>query len=250
MMTLIALAAPPSLLPAGDNDQQVANQIAANIKNAGDLKGYEISVKYRDGVALLEGWVRSQQQMEKALAIASRTPQVEEVVNKLEIKSGADAARKTLQPASHQRSGQPQPQGVVGAQPAPFAPAGVQGTMAAYPQPGVFVPAQGIAMPMIARRQANGQPVPEYAPGTGGGTAPALYDQPYMPQHSWPSYAAYPNYAALTYPKQYAATAWPYIGPFYPYPQVPLGWRKVTLEWDDGWWFLDFTDDRRHCCGR
>ena len=26
----------------------------------------------------------------------------------------------------------------------------------------------------------------------------------------------------------------------YPYPQVPLGWRKVTLEWDDGWWPLDF----------
>ena len=25
----------------------------------------------------------------------------------------------------------------------------------------------------------------------------------------------------------------PYIGPFYPYPQVPLGWRKVQLEWDD-----------------
>ncbi|MGI9517173.1 MAG: hypothetical protein ACR2NP_09015 [Pirellulaceae bacterium] len=28
--------------------------------------------------------------------------------------------------------------------------------------------------------------------------------------------------------------------PFYPYPQVPLGWRKATLEWDDGWWYLDF----------
>ena len=42
--------------------------------------------------------------------------------------------------------------------------------------------------------------------------------------------------------QQYSPTAWPYIGPFYPYPQVPLGWRKVTLEWDDGWWFLDFKD--------
>ena len=46
----------------------------------------------------------------------------------------------------------------------------------------------------------------------------------------------------LTYPKQYSPTAWPYIGPFYPYPQVPLGWRKVSLEWDDGWWMLDFKD--------
>ena len=34
----------------------------------------------------------------------------------------------------------------------------------------------------------------------------------------------------------------PSIGPFYPYPQVPLGWRKVALEWDDGWWYLDFHD--------
>ena len=31
------------------------------------------------------------------------------------------------------------------------------------------------------------------------------------------------------------------LGPFYPYPQVPLGWRKVALEWDDGWWMLDFS---------
>lgn len=72
------------------------------------------------------------------------------------------------------------------------------------------------------------------------------YDNPQMPGYAWPSYAASPNYAALTYPKQYSASAWPYIGPFYPYPQVPLGWRKVTLEWDDGWWFLDFKDCK-HC---
>lgn len=78
------------------------------------------------------------------------------------------------------------------------------------------------------------------------GMAPGMYDQPYMPNYSWPSYAAYPNYAAVGYPKQYSPAAWPYIGPFYPYPQVPLGWRKVTLEWDDGWWFLDFSDRRHH----
>jgi hypothetical protein len=74
------------------------------------------------------------------------------------------------------------------------------------------------------------------------GVAPARYDQPNMPCHAWPSYASYPNYAGVTYPRQYSPTAWPYIGPFYPYPQVPLGWRKVTLEWDDGWWMLDFKD--------
>ena len=91
----------------------------------------------------------------------------------------------------------------------------------------------------------GGGPVPMYAPGSGVGVAPARYDHPNLPGYAWPTYAASPNYAAVTYPKQYSPTAWPYIGPFYPYPQVPLGWRKVTLEWDDGWWQLDFKD-RRH----
>jgi hypothetical protein len=91
---------------------------------------------------------------------------------------------------------------------------------------------------------------PMYGPAmggcTGGACSGAAYEQPNMPGYAWPSYAAYPNYGAVTYPRQYSPTAWPYIGPFYPYPQVPLGWRKVTLEWDDGWWWLDFTDHHRH----
>ncbi len=86
------------------------------------------------------------------------------------------------------------------------------------------------------------QPLPAASPLGPGQPAPYHYDSPHMPGYAWPSYAAYPNYAAVTYPKQYSPTAWPYIGPFYPYPQVPLGWRKVSLEWKDGWWFLDFKD--------
>jgi hypothetical protein len=118
---------------------------------------------------------------------------------------------------------------------------------ASYRQPGDMTPPMGTP---VAPGYVGG-PSPEYV-NPGIGTAPAVYDQPYMPNYAWPSYAPYPNYAALTYPKQYSPTAWPYIGPFYPYPQVPLGWRKVTLEWetlewDDGWWFLNFADDRRHC---
>jgi len=96
----------------------------------------------------------------------------------------------------------------------------------------------------------NGAPLPMYTAANRAGVSPARYDQPCMPNYAWPSYAAYPNYAAVTYPKQYSATAWPYIGPFYPYPQVPMGWRKVTLEWDDGWWFLDFKDQPASCWHR
>jgi hypothetical protein len=87
------------------------------------------------------------------------------------------------------------------------------------------------------------QPLPAASPLGPGQPAPYHYDSPHMPGYAWPSYAAYPNYASVTYPKQYSPTAWPYIGPFYPYPQVPLGWRKVSLEWKDGWWFLDFKDN-------
>ena len=89
-----------------------------------------------------------------------------------------------------------------------------------------------------------GGPVAMGGTGVGMPPVPMRGDGPNMPNYAWPSYAAYPNYAALQYPTQYSPTAWPYIGPFYPYPQVPLGWRRVSLEWDDGWWWLDF--DERH----
>jgi hypothetical protein len=91
-----------------------------------------------------------------------------------------------------------------------------------------------------------GRPLPMGAAGVGMPPVPMRGDGPNMPNYAWPSYAAYPNYAALQYPTQYSPTAWPYIGPFYPYPQVPLGWRRVSLEWDDGWWFLDFDDRAQH----
>jgi hypothetical protein len=105
----------------------------------------------------------------------------------------------------------------------------------------------GQARPVQYQGEAGGMPggpVPMYSPGSGVGIAPARYDHPSMPGHAWPSYAANPNYAAVTYPKQYSPTAWPNIGQLYPYPQVPLGSRKVTHEWDDGWWMIDFKQRR------
>ncbi|MFM7207824.1 MAG: BON domain-containing protein [Planctomycetaceae bacterium] len=90
----------------------------------------------------------------------------------------------------------------------------------------------------------GGGPMAMGGTGVGMPPVPMRGGAPNMPNYAWPSYSAYPNYAALQYPTQYSPTAWPYIGPFYPYPQVPLGWRRVSLEWDDGWWWLDF--DERH----
>ncbi|MDR2704501.1 MAG: BON domain-containing protein, partial [Planctomycetaceae bacterium] len=75
----------------------------------------------------------------------------------------------------------------------------------------------------------QGTPV-AYQPEAYGpqGPLPGQYNQPNLPDYAWPTYACYPNYAEVCYPKQYSPKAWPYIGPFYPYPQVPLGWRKTT----------------------
>ena len=59
-----------------------------------------------------------------------------------------------------------------------------------------------------------------------------------MPPYAWPTYAPYNNFSRVAYPLSYPYNAFPYIGPFYPFPKVPLGWRSVKLEWDDGyWWF-------------
>ncbi|MEO2022958.1 MAG: BON domain-containing protein [Pirellulaceae bacterium] len=107
-----------------------------------------------------------------------------------------------------------------------------------YQQPGYPVP-----MTYVAQVQPPAY-VPGHAASVPSPVARTRYDHPQMPSYAWPTYASHPNYAAVTYPKQYSPTAWPYIGPFYPYPQVPLGWRKVTLEWDDGWWQLDFKNRR------
>ncbi|PQO45337.1 hypothetical protein [Blastopirellula marina] len=61
-----------------------------------------------------------------------------------------------------------------------------------------------------------------------------------LPGYAYPSYAPNPNFGAMDYPKTHAPAAWPYSGSYYPYPQIPPGWKKVALVWDDGYWYLDF----------
>ncbi|MCI0331607.1 MAG: BON domain-containing protein [Planctomycetes bacterium] len=113
---------------------------------------------------------------------------------------------------------------------------------ACYPAGGPYAEGYGGMAPGMAGPGMGGGmgPLPAGVVPTSYGRGPS-YENAQMPGYAWPSYASYPNYAALSYPQQYSPTAWPYIGPFYPYPQVPLAWRKVSLEWDDGWWFLDFS---------
>ncbi len=110
---------------------------------------------------------------------------------------------------------------------------GVRGGQPIHPaafQGAANVPADAQAAPPAPPAYAHPGQTPSHV----------AYNLPRLPEYAWPSYAAYPNSAQLTYPTEYAASAWPYIGPFYPYPQIPLGWRQVQLEWDDGYWNLNF----------
>ncbi len=81
-------------------------------------------------------------------------------------------------------------------------------------------------------------PLVEPAPlGVPGQFSPDMM-APNLPPHAWPTYAPYNNLSRVGYPTAYPYNAFPFIGPYYPFPKVPLGWRKVTLEWDDGHWYL------------
>ena len=277
-------------------DQEIAQEIANQLRDSGRLSDYTIAVSYLDGTAVLRGSVRSQEQAATAAALAENSPHVTSVVNNLQIESAGGGA-VTLRPenspqrpvarmAAAYQDGVRSSHGAGGAELSMNHGINAQGTQGnslvrqtaategesygpelqqpagtsrrTQASPAAALPRrQGAGAIPIAMLAQNGQgvvqpaapmpggpmaagPMPAYVPGVGGGVARASYDQPHMPNYAWPSYAPYPNYSALTYPKQYSPTAWPYIGPFYPYPQVPLGWRKVTLEWDDGWWMLDF----------
>lgn len=84
----------------------------------------------------------------------------------------------------------------------------------------------------------NGGALIEPAPlGAPGMHTPDMQAPP-LPPYAWPTYAPYNNVSRVAYPEAYPYNAFPFIGPYYPFPKVPLGWRKVVLEWDDGHWYM------------
>ncbi len=250
-LALLAMATlTPNGASAGDQeDRDSAQQIAAILRDSGKMQNYSLGVKYKDGNVWLAGRVANKEQMAAALEVVSDIEGVNQIINNMTVVSppAPKAIRKNegglkskVQLATAQQPAAP-------IATAPSAGAAIPTGYRQLPPQGGVMPASAAQVPGgMAQGPGGGRPLPAYVPGPGNSPPPAAYDQPNMPNCAWPSYAAYPNYAAVTYPKQYSASAWPYIGPFYPYPQVPLGWRKVSLEWDDGWWFLDFDDRGCH----
>jgi osmotically-inducible protein OsmY len=205
-------------------NQEKAMQIGHALQEAG-LSGYDIEIMFQNGRCVLQGVVGTPEQRAGAAQVAGAIPGVQAVSNQLRVQGQAGPYAGPNASPYQMAAYQTPPGAPVGPPGAPVGPPGA-------PQfPGSDQPMPGGVPPM-------GAPIPATGPGPQS-SGPA-YDNPNLPQYGWPSYAQYPNYAAVTYPNQYSASAWPYIGPFYPYPQVPLNWRKVTLEWSDGHWDLNF----------
>jgi osmotically-inducible protein OsmY len=252
------------------DSETIAQRVLARLqeqKRQEKLRNFGIDVQVNGTTVWVTGYVSSREQETLVLDVTRTTPGVGMVVNNLRVAGLAQAfhalptASGTIQPvgqlASHESpiAASPAPgttavaPATIPAQPVaaygPYGYGAVPGMQLAQAQtPLAFAPAQPVNH-MQPTPGYGGTPMPMGA-GSGVGIAPARFDHPQMPGYAWPSYAAYPNYAGVTYPQQYSASAWPYIGPFYPYPQVPLGWRRVTLEWDDGWWFLKFKNKKLH----
>ncbi|AMV33643.1 periplasmic protein [Pirellula sp. SH-Sr6A] len=216
LMTLPESEEPTVRAEDANITSEVLTRLGSAQKN-GQLRNFDIDVSTIEGEVWVRGHVASPDQKSMVLGTVQRVPGVVRVVDEVSV-------GQTVRPVSGMQQA-PSAMPVVGSgAPRAFAPSTlVNGSVPAAPV------GYGAAAPVPMQG----------GPSYGGGVP--RYDQPNMPNYAWPSYAAYPNYSAVTYPKQYSASAWPYIGPFYPYPQVPLGWRKVALEWDDGLWYLDFT---------
>lgn len=213
-----------NLVVRGQNPNDAkAMDVAKAIRRA--RVGGKVQVAYQNGTAVLMGPVSTPQEAQMVLRAADTVEGVERIENRLEVAAAqqpAPAQMNDRRRAALQHAGF-QPEAVGESVPGPMDTAGPGPAPAPAPAPAYAGPA-----PMA------------YAPTPTGLPSHHVYDQPNMPNYAWPSYAAYPNSAAVNYPQQYSASAWPYIGPFYPYPQVPLGWRRVELEWDDGYWQLNF----------
>ncbi|WP_417385205.1 BON domain-containing protein [Gimesia sp.] len=196
--------APRSAAPAANN-QQMAEKLAKALGPA-LASAHEVEIRFKNGTAILQGAIGSPQEKQMATQIARQVPGVRAVENNLQVMQAAPQQASLIQPTNYMNYQAPSP--------------GPAGPPAMGPPPGY--PGMGAH------------------PAMGPGPTSQVYNSPHLPESAWPTYANYPNYAQVAYPSEYSASAFPYIGPFYPYPQVPLGWRQAQLEWDDGSWKLNF----------
>lgn len=231
---LIALGVPS--VQAGN--QEEANRIAQRLTQ--QYPQYNIEVAYQEGTVRLRGDVASEADRDEIANFVRHIPKVRAVSETMNVTPNAGASVAQIRPVQALTPVAQEPV-VYGAEatPAPVV------SVPAYNGAPLGVPLDGSAAAPAVAPAATRSPSDYFA--AQGSQTPAVVDgRPNVPNYAWPSYASYPNYSQVAYPKAYENNAFPYVGPFYPYPEVPLGWRKVTMQWHDGYWWLDFNDGSKN----
>jgi len=193
-----------ALPPAASANQLLADAVARTLRQGGQLRNYRIDLICAGGTVELTGLVANQAQREEALRLVQGVPGVERVLDHLTLADNEGIVRTGTSQGGNAEAGP-------------------------------TLPAPDTHVPEAAKPHAPTEPMPlAYGPPQGS----VDLNPPKMPPYAWPTYAPYNNFARVGYPEAYPYNAWPFIGPIYPFPKVPLGWRSVKLEWQDGyWWF-------------
>jgi hypothetical protein len=225
VLGLLAVTAPAAMGQASSNpNQQVADAVAGSLRSSKALTSTRIEIEAQGGLVTLSGVAANPEVKTEAIERARRVAGVTGVVD------GITVGDQSIRPAQYVpqqvamgghfgHGGGMAGGGMVGGGPIGGGPMDMNG-------------GQVTSGPMMN----DGGPLPEGPAGGGAGAGMSTG----QPDYAWPSYAPHPNFSAVGYPTAYPWQAWPNIGPFYPYPEVPLDWRAVTLRWDDGIWWLDF----------
>jgi len=209
----------PQTGPVATQNQRMADAIAERLQRSGQLRGYRVDIRFTDGLAELSGLVADGAQRTEVLRIVQSLPGVEKIRDSLEVKTAGMVL--TAQGPNMERG---VPSEILAAQDAP--PAGGDGP---------FAPVKGSRRPPFDEGMSQ-EPM-SIMQGINPGNPPQTAQQPPMPPYAWPTVAPYNNYSRVAYPTLLRHEAFPFIGPMHPFPKVPLGWRSVSLTWQDGFWW-------------
>jgi hypothetical protein len=203
---------------AAPSNQALASAVADALGRSGQLHGRKIDVSAQNGCVDLAGTVADRAQHDALIQVALTVPGVATVRDSMTMAGGRPPASGVMQAQAVLPPGTtaPPPPGMISPVPNGVMPAPMAGPMPGMP-----------GMP-------TSDPLPMPHPN---GPSPYDMNPPRMPPYAWPTYAPYNNFSRVGYPEAYPYNAWPFIGPFYPFPKVPLGWRSVTLQWEDGHWY-------------
>jgi BON domain len=206
--------APLPLAPVpgtASSNQTMADTIAEHLRRSSSLEHYNVEITCRDGVVELYGRVHDQRQREEVLRLVQGVSGVDRLRDHLIVDGGV----RPVEDAEKIPTPTPEVEKAPIPTPTPVPDSAKKAEHDPQPEP----------QPLFAA------PPP----------SPYALNPPKMPPYAWPTYAPYNNFSRVAYPLAYPYNAWPYIGPCYPFPKVPLGWRSVKLEWDDGYWWFSRT---------